>query len=64
MNDLKLASSTKLFAHICKNHKLEPTNALRVRMIRACKSMIAELEMTPGITENKTPIYTIKLIQK
>lgn len=64
MQDLQVATSTKLLYHICVNNDLAPTIALRTRMIRACKTMVSEIEMVPGLTENKTPIYTIKIKPK
>jgi len=61
MRELQVATSSELLNSICEIHGLEPIPGLRDRMLRACKSMVAELEMTLTETQYKTPIYTIKL---
>lgn len=61
MRELKKTTSTRLLLHICDNNQMKATIPLRVRMIRACKSMVSEIEMEKTITENKTPIYIINL---
>ncbi len=61
MEVLKETTSSKLLHHICVENDLAPTGALRTRMLRACKSMVAEIDMIKSKTENKTPIYIIKL---
>ena len=61
MEILKESTSTQLLHHICGENDLAPTTALRTRMLRACKSMVAEIDMVESKTENKTPIYIIKI---
>ena len=61
MRELRETTSTKLLQHICDKNQMEVTGPLRTRMIRACKTMVAEIEMKKSLTENKTPIYIIKL---
>lgn len=61
MRELGETTSTKLLQDICEKNKMAVTGPLRTRMIRACKTMVAEIEMKKSLTENKTPIYIIKL---
>jgi len=63
MSQLKETTSTNLLYHICESEGLEITDALRVRMIRACKSMVLELDMEKTKTKTKTDIYLIRLKQ-